>query len=177
MEANFQKKNGLFMKSMVKRIIAREGLIILSLIFLAGISFFLDLRLSNPKRLYEATIQEIEPVKIGIIDPLTETRELKPQGIILRFPKNTNEDVIQKTIRRDFPNIKFDEWVIDHSPKGENIRASYDEKGKRVFFNSIIYQIEWSYIYLFFLILAYPLYLIIRFVLWAIGTLRRRDYN
>ncbi|MEI9477872.1 MAG: hypothetical protein WCO26_15025 [Deltaproteobacteria bacterium] len=163
------------MKPKVKRIIAREGLITITLIFLAGISFFLDLRLSSHKSLYEANVQEIEPVIPGDKDPLglLGGRYLSSQGVILRFPKNTNGDVIKQIIRRDFPNIKGDDWIICDSPKGENINASYDNKGNRVF-NSVIYKIRWSYAYLFFLIFAYPLYLTIRFVIWAIGTLREK---
>jgi len=161
------------MKPKVKRIIAREGLIIITLIFVAGVSFFLDLRLSSHKSLYEASVQEIEPFIPVDKDPLVGGRYVFSQGIILRFPKNTNNDVIKQTIRKDFPNIKGDDWFIFDSPKGENINASYDEKGNRVF-NSIIYKIGWSYASLFFLIFAYPLYLIIRFVIWAIGTLKEK---
>ncbi|MDD1776572.1 MAG: hypothetical protein LUQ65_00260 [Candidatus Helarchaeota archaeon] len=163
------------MKPKLNRIIAREGLIVITLIFLGGISFLLDLRLSSHKRIYEANVQEIEPFIPGDKESKYGGRYLSisPQGIILRFPKNTNHDVIKQTIRRDFPNIKGDDWIIFDSPKGENINASYDEKGNRVF-NSIIYKIGWSYVYLFFLIFAYPLYIIIRFVIWAIETLKER---
>jgi len=162
------------MKPKVKRVIAREGLIIVTLIFLAGTSFFIDLRLSRHKSLYEAYVQEIQPVIPVEKDPLglLGGQYLNSQGIILRFPKRTNNDVIKQTIRRDFSNIKGDDWIIFDSPKGENINASYDEKGKRVF-NSVIYKIGWPYVYLFFLIFAYPLYLIIRFVIWAIGILKK----
>lgn len=128
------------MKPKVKRVIAREGLILITLIFLAGISFFLDLRLSSHKSLYEANVQEVEPVIPGDKDPKHGGTYLKSEGIILRFPINTNDDVIKKTIRRDFPHIKGDDWIIFDSPKGENITASYDNQGNRVL-NSIIYKI------------------------------------
>ncbi|MBI4764279.1 MAG: hypothetical protein HY787_06720 [Deltaproteobacteria bacterium] len=133
------------MKPNIKRIIAREGLIIISIILLAGISFFLDLRLSSHKGLYEANVQEIEPVIHN--DPLGLLGKI-PQGIILRFPKNTKDDVIKQTIKRNFPNIKGDDWIVWDSPKGENINASYDNKGNHVF-TSVIYRIGWSYLYLF----------------------------
>jgi hypothetical protein len=101
---------------------------------------------------------------------------LDTQGIILRFPKNTNVDVIEQTMRRDFPNIKRDDWFIYDSPTGKNIRASYDDKGQRVFDN-IIHKISFFDISAFFLIFAYPLYLLVRFVVWAIATLKERVDN
>ena len=59
-----------FMKVKVKRLIAREGLIIISLLLLAGISFALDLWLQDQRSFYYANVQEIEPI---VVSPLTKT--------------------------------------------------------------------------------------------------------
>jgi hypothetical protein len=144
------------------------------LIFLAGISFFLDLELSNHKNLYEANVQEITPF-VKESEANLEGHIVKPQGIILRFPKNTNNEIINQTIRKDFPNIKItdDNWIVWDSPKGKNITASYNEKGEQVL-NSFIYKISWSGMSHFLLIFAYPLYLVVRFIMWAIVTLKEK---
>jgi len=162
-----------FMKVKVKRLIAREGLIIISLLLLAGISFALDLWLQDQRSFYYANVQEIEPIVPGQIAANKPPDSWIPEGIVLQFPKNTSHDVITQTIKRDFPNIKGEEWEIFDSPQGKNVDASYDEKGKRVFEN-IIYKINFSGIYIFFLLFAYPLYLLVRFVVWAIGTLKEK---
>jgi hypothetical protein len=155
------------MKPKTRRIIAREGLIVISVMLLAGISYCLNLWSMNQKDLYEANVQEMVPVIPGNKDPT---------GIVLRFPKNTNDDVIKQTMRRDFPNIKEYNWFIFDSPKGQDISASYDDKGQRVF-NNIIHKISFSDVFIFFLIFAYPLYLLVRFVVWAIVTLKEKVEN
>ena len=161
------------MKPKLKRTIAREGLIIITLIILASITIFLDIKLGDYKYLYEANVQEITPTIKGPI-PDSKYQEIIPQEITLRFPKNTDDIVIEQRIKRDFPNIRFESWITWNIPNNENIKASYDEKGNRVF-NSVIYRIDWSYAYIFFLVFAYPLYLLIKFIIWAIGTLIKKD--
>jgi len=161
------------MKTKIRRIIAREGLIVISVMLLAGISYCLNLWLMNQENLYKASVQEMQPVYHGPYDPLNI---FKNSGKILRFPKNTKDDVIKQTIRRDFPNIKVDDYLILDSPQGRNIGASYNDKGQRVF-NSIIHKISFSYVSIFFLIFAYPLYLLGRFVVWAIVTLKVKVEN
>ncbi len=157
------------MKPAVKKIIARDRLIIIFLLFLAGISFFLSYWFSEERRLYEVDVQVITPVFVGDKVPQIGGKLPKPEDINLHFPKNTNDNVIKITIKRDFPNIKFDTWYIGDSPIGKNINASYNDKGERVFDN-IIYKIDYFYVFLFFLFIAYPLYLLGRFLFWAIVT-------
>ena len=164
-----EQRTGSFRRRKLKKIIAREGLIIISLLLLSGILFFLDLWIDNQKKAYKSNVQEIAPLVHG--EKTGRGQLFVPQGIILQFPKNTSEDVITQTLKRDFPNIQVNDWIIFDSPKGQNINAVYDEKGNRIF-NSIFYKINLSYVYLFFLIGAYPLYLLVRFFVWAIGTLK-----
>lgn len=156
------------MNSRIKRIIAREGLIVISLMLLAGVSYGLDLLLINHIKSYEANVQEIQPVSHLPNDP---QNILTNAGKILRFPKNAKDDVIKQTIRSEFPYIKEVSYFVFDTPQGQNIGASYNDKGQRVFDN-IVYKISFSYIAIFFLIFAYPLYLLGRFVVWAIVTLK-----
>ena len=62
------------MKQTVKKIIAREGLIILSLLILAGASAYIRSLITEQRAVYESNVQEIEPV-------IKEGKYLKPQGI------------------------------------------------------------------------------------------------
>ena len=151
------------MKQTVKKIIAREGLIILSLLILAGASAYIRSLITEQRAVYESNVQEIELV-------IKEGKYLKPQGIRVQFPKNTSEDVINKTLERDYPHIKRDDWIILDSPTNE-IANAYDEKGNPVF-DSIIYKINFSDVSFGLLILAYPLYLVLSFIVWAFKTLR-----
>ena len=239
------KSSNNLMKQKAKIIIAREGLIIISLLLLAGISFWLNEYVNGQKRTYESNVQEIEPLRLvtdpdilrqlngnsaaggGIVDPFdnaapakagpwedykaapapaagaklpdgfvldqpakaapgesnaptTDAAPTKPhQGhtyeggiVILRFPKNTKNEIIKQTIERDFPKIQGNgNWIIWDTQKGENIAASYDEKGQKLF-DGILYKINFAYVGLFFLICAYPIYLLGRFIVWAVWTLK-----
>ena len=164
------------MKPKIRRIIAKEGLIVISIMLLAGVSYYTDLWLMNQKNLYEANVQEIELVISHDKKPQDGGKLFTTQGIILQFSKNTNNDVIKQTIIRDFPTIKGHDWITWDFPKGQNINAYYNKKGERVF-NSIIHKISFSDVFIFFLIFAYPLYLLVRFVVWAIVTLKEKVEN
>lgn len=171
------------MKPKIRRIIAREGLILISVMLLAGVSYCLDLWIMNQKSLYEANVKEIQPGHPRkIIDPFAVAPQdsagvfWKLSGKILQFPKHTSDDVIKQTIRRDVPNIEVDDYFIFDSPQGRNIGASYNDKGQLVF-NSIMHKISFSYVSIFFLVFAYPLYLLGRFVVWAIVTLKGKVEN
>ena len=171
------------MKTKIKKIIAREGLIIISLMLLAGIAFLLDSWVKNPKAVYESDFQQIEPIlrlrpgdkefdkyigehqaKGVFIDPYEVP--VTKLGIILQFPKRTSDAMIKQTIKRDFPDIKFDSWLVSDNPYmmvGMGSNAYYTEKGEWDFIsiihnssiymtihNSIMYDIDYSFFYMFF---------------------------
>lgn len=205
------------MRPKTKRMVAREGLIIIGLLLLGGISSFLDWWSNNQRQLYYANVQEIqltnppqEPMgKEVTLTPITKeskprdlseeqglsssgdkprdvleeagiTHRLDTQGssfglerIVLQFPRNTDKNIIKQTIKKDFPSTKADNWIVWDSPNGKNISASYNEKGERAF-NSFVYKVNYTYASIFFFILAYPLYLLARFVVWALWTLRKK---
>ncbi len=158
------------LKQKVKLIIAREYLVIFSLLLLSGAAFFMNYWQYNQKKAYESDVQVIEPVIEGEKDEEHGGQYVIPQGIAFKFPQGTSIDIIKQSIKRDFPNIQGDRWFIIAAPEGKYIAASYDKNGIRIF-NSIIYDINFSYVYIFFIFFAYPIYLLIRLTTWAIVTL------
>ncbi len=172
-DENVENRTIQFKKHKIRVIIAREGLIIISLLLFAGASFFLDLWLNEQKKVYESTAQEVQLVEEKYYEE-QEGRFFLSQGLILQFPQDTSEDVIKHTIKRDFPNIQGKEWIVFDSPKGINIAAFYDKNGSEIF-ESRIYKVDFYGIYIFFLFFAYPLYLLMRFIVWAMGTLKSKS--
>ena len=85
-----EQRTAPFKRQKFKKIVAREGLIIISLLFLSAVSCFIDSWLNDQKEAYESNVQEIEALR---------------KGVIVHFPKNTSDDVIEQTLKRDFPNI------------------------------------------------------------------------
>jgi len=148
-------------------------LIIISVMLLAGVSWCLYDWSMNQRKLYEANVEEILVVHKDHYDPLNIC--INP-GKVLRFPKGTKDDVIKQTIRRDFPNMNVNDYFVFDSAQGRNIGASYDDKGRRVF-NNIFYKTDFDFVSAFFLIFFYPLYLLVRFVVWAIVTLKEKSEN
>jgi hypothetical protein len=197
------------MKPKIKILIAREGLIIISLLLLASVSFFVESYVNEQKRTYESNVMEIEP-RPSLDEIFAAEKPMPPaksvaaydyegakaagiSDIILRFPKNTKNEIIKQTIKRDFPNVQRDfpnvqgngGWIVEDTPhdiiwhpfpKGKILAASYDENGNRVF-ESSIYKLNFSYAGIFFLLFAYPLYLLSRFIVWSILTLRGTNYT
>jgi hypothetical protein len=154
----------------IKKIIAREGLIIISFLLLASVSLILDeWQINNLK------FQVITPV-IGNGNPFDRFDE---QAVNLKFPQKTKKEIIEKVIKRDFPNINFDNWIIwDDTPDKnmDDINAVYDKKGNQITDNKldgIFYKVNFEDISIILLIFVYPLYLLSRFIVWAIITLKR----
>lgn len=171
-DENVESRSIQFKKHKIRVIIAREGLIIIFFLLFAGASFFLDFWLNDQKKVYESTVQEVQLVEEKY-DEEQEKRFFIMQGIILQFPQDTSEDVIKHSIKRDFPNIHSNEWIVFDSPEGKNIAAFYDKNGSRIF-ESIIYKVDFHDVYIFFLFFAYPLYWLMRFIIWAIGILKSK---
>jgi len=158
----------------------------------AAFSFFLDSWQHNKKEAYQSSAQEIEIVvedekvkamipQRGIVDSEVDKlirraergKSFISQGIKVQFPIGTSNETIEKTLKRDFPHIKNMDWIVWDHLDNKNIAKVYNQKGARIF-NSIVYIMDFSYLLIFFLIFAYPLYLIIRFIVWAIVTLTEK---
>lgn len=185
------------MKQTTKKIIAREGLIILSFVLFAALSFFLNLWVHDKRTAYQANVQELEivmqtengknlfpPRFRGFIDPwdpkdkignakkqAERGKSLISQGIKVQFPIDTSNDIIEKTLRRDFPDIIDIDWIVWDNNDNTNINKAYDKQGNQMF-DSLFYRIDLSNIYIFFLLFAYPTYWIFRFIIWSIKTLK-----
>ncbi|MGC2424110.1 MAG: hypothetical protein WA666_07155 [Nitrospirota bacterium] len=96
-------------------------------------------------------------------------------GIIVRFPKGTNDSIIEQALKKDSLWSRGT-WGVLNSPIETvyflpNNVASYDEKGQKLF-DGILYKISFASIGMFFLICAYPIYLLGRFIIWAVWTLK-----
>ena len=141
------------MKQKMKIIIAREGLIIISLLVLSGISLLINSYLESQTLDYKVNAKEIKPdifdwiaaepnfdyngaKKAGYSD--SEIAEYLGKQITLQFPKGTSQDVINKTLNKELPRIK------------ENDFNAYDKNGNRVF-NGLFYKINFTYLSFFFL--------------------------
>ena len=147
---------------------------------LAGLSFLLASWINNQKAVFVSNVQQIAPIIRN------ENPYMGLSDITLQFPKQTSNAVINQTIKRDFPNIKYNDWIVwdTNSYSAADSDAFYNEKGERVFsaiiykiFYSIIYKIDFSIVCQLFLFFSYPLYLLIRFTVWAIVTLKGTDKN
>lgn len=192
------------MKQKTKRTIAREGLIILSLILLAGLSGYVYSSLENVKSKFEKNAQEVEVAqqgkKLQPPEPLSEAAKewirrwgdygaveeiekkripkwvdvLIPKGIIVLFPKGTSNYAIEKTIRRDSSYIDKVDFITYDKPRFlSTIDRYYDSEGNRKF-ESFIYKINFGEIALILILAVYPSYLLIRFIVWSIKTLKSR---
>lgn len=145
----------------IKKIIAREGLIILGCvacaIFFYTVSSFLPY--SRPTYVYKCStggrIYQIEKEDYIYGFDLEEKRAML-KDIIRKYPADITEPT--KTIVEEFKGIPADF-------EAELFKTKYTVIGhiKNLFETLAI----WA------LFLAYPLYLIIRFTIWAIRTLRK----
>ncbi len=161
------------MKQGTKRIIAREGLIIISLAIVAITMHYL--RDCQHFKEYEY-----------LMWPKTYV-EIQNKDILVYFPKGTNENIIQEAIKRDF---KVEEippsWLVQKKKKGaysdlleasnhsdyydETIEIPYDRDGIPIE-KKLFYNLPFNRLFIFSIFL-YPAYWLVRFVLWAAKTLR-----
>lgn len=183
----------------MKYVIAREGLILIFLMAAASISYYGDHLCNSKIDNYVKTAKEIE-LPMGTInsDPFEAARTRldakKANGhdgytlqygvkIItdpkIQFPKSTTKEVIEKTLDRDFlhnvgvlDRLAFlYDMVVSDQPSNLNIINRYDDKGNKLF-TGLLWQIDFLKIMTFFLFIAYPSYILVRFVAWAVITVK-----
>jgi hypothetical protein len=183
----------------IKYVIAREGLIIIFLLLCAGASFYADSWQTGKIDNYVKDAKEIILVRIGkpngmraYMDGLRYSQnpfdKYSPEyfytvpGIKAQFPKSTDRAVIAQTMERDFKDPlsrltakeAFDGWVSLDSPTYTDITARYDDKGNKLF-TGFPWNIDFTKVMTFFVFLAYPAYLLIRFIVWSILTVRNKN--
>ena len=161
---NFTNREGIFMKSSIKRIVAREGLILISLLIIGGGSMVVQTKLAD-----------VGPVKFEQ-DKLDQVKEIR------RILMNANDSFIPdaafsyrmvasiaKDVYPEYSDIS-DKDLAAKIQKKYHINVSYEEstRNKRTQLSEIFLGIG-----IFFLFLAYPVYLLMRFCVWAVRTLRQ----
>jgi hypothetical protein len=182
------------MNSKLKKIIAREGLIILSILAVSMFFYIIDKWVKDNKLGYKLSAVTISLVKengnqtdkkmrmllfVSSIEESDHDKLLTSEflNITIQFPAGTPKGLMEKTIRRDFPHIKKIDWITwKYSPTDydrSDVGKRYDLEGNPVF-ESAFYNINYLEIYMGILFLAYPLYLIGRFVIWSVKTLRKK---
>lgn len=140
------------MKQTTKRVIAREGLIIITLCITGVILLVLDARQQSKFYEYERT-------------PKVYVR-IDSSNINASFPKSTRRDIMLKALKRDFNITELP--IIDPFFVPDVVEEKYDSNGE------LLLPSKWKNIGPL-LVFAYPLYLLIRFVVWAIKTLRTKE--
>jgi len=182
----------------IKYVIAREGLVIVALLAVAALSYYADTWEKDQLANYTKYAGEFELVRNGTpygmrayIDGVprsnnpfakydTKNYYIVP-GIKAQFPKSTDYAVIQHTMQRDFKASlgRLTEtdgldggWTASDMPTGTNINARYDNKGNRIF-TGFPWTIDFQKVMFFFLVVAYPAYLLVRFIAWAVATVKK----
>lgn len=106
------------------------------------------------------------PAKPDVFD------EVYPESNV-QFPKSTPYDVIKRTLNKDFPSSNSGEYIVWDQVQNTNIQIRYDDKGNKLF-TGFPWNIDFKNRVAFFLFLAYPAYLLIRFIVWASLTVRNK---
>jgi hypothetical protein len=158
----------------IKYIIAREGLIIISLLICMAVSLYLDSWKADKIGNYVNDAKDIELINSkSFIDPDDREGEklhIVP-GIKTQFPKSTSIDLIKRAMDRDYPNHGPGEWIDWDKTDNTNISARYDDKGNKLFIG-FPWNIDFKNRVTLFLFFAYPAYLLIRFIVWSILTVK-----
>ncbi len=187
----------------IKYIVAREGLIIIFLLVSAGISYYanswqsakIDDYAKNAKEIVLETcadywIKGYLPVSSAMERFMMACSKEKTPYIIsgtkTQFPKSTPDVIIEFTLNRDFQHLGHVSNVLetnDQQPRlvwslnvqtNLNIRARYDDKGNKLF-TGFLWNIDFEKVMVFFLFISYPVYLLIRFIVWASLTVLNKN--
>jgi len=145
------------MKLQTKKIIAREGLVIIACLICSAISFFIGSAIPYQSPTYRYS------VLLGGHKHILTFLDDNPSG----FSDEDKKDII-KSLKEKFPtkfsnesNFNPDDLTIKYLGTKYSLKQHIKNAG----FNFGI----------IFLIVAYPIYLFIRFILWAIRTLKQKE--
>jgi hypothetical protein len=153
-----------------KKIIAREGLIIIAVLMIFGAILGLMYRENENKQHFEKSAK-IAAIAQAYIDPdkppNSDGKIFLPTGIHIMVQKPTDLIRMQESLKKDFPNFRDPAFVeLENQDKSVSIRHYYDSNGFRVEFTD--YRTAAVLV-----LLIYPVYWIVRFVVWSIRTLRQ----
>lgn len=180
-------------KVYIKRIIAREGLIIIGLFILSVSGFVLNEVQHAAIRDFKAEAQTFELGNwdrpfiddLGLVenkdannkenrdDLLSKRRFFTGAGTYVLFPEGVDSNIINRTIKKDFPDKDVISSSSNFTPIDDLIIQYYDKQGNRAF-TGLFYKLDFKILGAVLPLLAYSLYLIIRFIIWAISILRTK---
>lgn len=153
----------------IKRMIAREGLIVIAICLLLSLTLYLNSREQAKKYVYETKAKIVEVVESV---PATgwegeAPKELKPTGLYVMAEKPTDLILMVIALKKDFPTLNNPSFIAwDHQSNSVTVLHHYDNAGKHRTF------IDYSPM-LIALVFSYSAYLLIRFILWAVKVLRQ----
>lgn len=152
----------------IKRIVAREGLIIIGALAILAVVFLMNEREHLRMQEYGRSAVRAEI----IISPSGAGRDVidgsKSTDIYIMYPKIHDAKKLDENIRKDFPNINNPNYIIwDDQSRCWPIRKYYDAKGKTIGFTDYSPTLVLAF-------LLYPGYLLVRFIWWAIQTLTKK---
>ncbi len=153
------------MQSKIKKIIAREGLVIIGIIFLA-IGFFL-------------IYQQVPPTYIYKIEANGQSYQVKRNDYL---SESELLEVAKEMLRRVSSNPNPHQGLMDAFDKMRhklNLKEIAPDKLSEILTVTYIGQSPNKgyllYTSFFLFLFAYPIYLMIRFILWAIKTLSAKQ--
>ncbi|WP_224983570.1 hypothetical protein [Geomonas agri] len=192
-----------------KYLIAREGLIILSMLLCASGSYYANTWQNRKIDSYVKDAKEVALIQAHVgksqaelsqewenAAPILPEKPSQPQltpvdynpfiqpetnkksgkyfnllDINIQFPKATSNEIISRTIQKDFTDKGQIDWmeVLQDKNLDANITARYDDNGNKVF-SGFPWNLKFDDFTLFFLFIAYPAYLLGRFIVWALVT-------
>lgn len=152
----------------IKRIIAREGLIIIGALAILAVVFLMNEREHLRMQEYDrgAVRAEIIISPSGVGSNVLEGS--KSTDIYIMYPKIHDAKKLDQNVIKDFPNINNPNLIIwDDQSRCWPIKKYYDANGKAIGFTNYSPALALAF-------LLYPGYLLVRFIWWAIQTLTKK---
>ncbi|MFZ5908295.1 MAG: hypothetical protein ACOYVJ_13005 [Nitrospirota bacterium] len=151
-----------------RKIIAREGLIIISLIFISAVFFYLDhWQSTNISKIREPSLKEFRSFwsKVKKID---EKKVVCPKGFIINFEsKPTEEDIFEACA------IAGGGEAIDFNKIPD--KQLFDIANIPMKERPFMQRLDFLSLGLIFPIFIYLFFWLVRFVFWAIKTLKEKS--
>lgn len=188
----------------IKYVIAREGLIVISLLICMAVSLYIDSWKTDKIDNYVKAAKEIT-ISRKQYAGLPEGYELLPPTDKDHLPRPSLDEIYDQSIKGakytsvDYdpfmePKVQFPKstpydvikrtmdrnypapgaWTAWDKAQNINIKARYDDKGNPLF-TGFPWDIDFKNQIALFLLFAYPAYLLIRFIVWASLTVRNKN--
>lgn len=155
----------------IKKLIAREGLILIGTITAIVISILVSAHLRTKISEYKqnAVIYEIfdgfQDPSLSEYNTTHKGRWIAVRNIYVMAHPSTPARIMREALKRDFPDIKEPEFEKRDNNHRICISKYYDNYGKAK-------SVDDLRILIYISLALYPAYLLLRFIWWAIRTLR-----